>query len=93
MMILSQSSRGQDITGKSKAVLISKSTPAGYFSQTTIPLTEISVLNPENVIGLNIQVNCFKNGKVKKETLAKSDAPSHLKRFHYPLFKIEACKK
>ena len=43
--------------------------------------------------GMTGQVNNFESGKNKKINLANSKEPSHIKRFHYPLFNISACKK
>ena len=59
MQVLQLSSGGANITGKSKAAMTAKTTEVGYSIRITIPLEEISALNPENVIGLNIQVNSF----------------------------------
>ncbi len=93
MQVLQLSSGGANITGKSKAAMMAKTTADGYSIRITIPLEEISALNPENVIGLNIQVNSFENGKGKHEALSASNAASHARRFHYPLFKLDASEK
>jgi len=93
MAVVLQSNRGENITKKSQAKLVSKLIPCGYSMQMSIPLGEISPLNSENIIGLNIQVNNFESGKNKKINLANSKEPSHTKRFHYPLFNISAFKK
>lgn len=91
--IIRHSSDGENITDRSKAKLLTKLTPDGYFMRISIPLAEICALNDENIIGLNIQVNSFKDGKTKKDTLSKSNSPSYLHRFHYPLFKMELSKR
>jgi dienelactone hydrolase len=92
MAILDQSTGGTNVTKQSKTKLTSQVKADGYSMLVSIPLAEISPLNPEKVIGLNVQVNTFETGKQKTLALSKSSAPSYSQRFHYPLFKIAAFK-
>ncbi len=88
MKVLNHSQHGCDITEKSKAELKSKTTDTGYTLHIKIPLSEVSPLSGEGVIGFNVQVNQYDSGKQEQFSICNSTAPSYKTRLHYPLFKI-----
>ncbi len=89
MAVVHSSAGGSDITLKSKVKVNTEIKEGGYTMLVTIPLAEISALNKENVIGLNVQVNDYESGKKKEEDLSGAKKLSYAERQHYPLFRFE----